>query len=339
MNTFPDELAAFARSLFDGEHQLRSSLQWVCLSNSHADFHDNVIFFGFGQKSRDPILVAKVPRLIENGWMLRREHDRLSELWNCLGETAGNYIPKPYAITSVQGRPVLIISYVPGESLTSLSRRSFWGDSRQVAELAREAAHALRDLHHLTERSLEPDEHPALDFQKKAEAFRELFQLRADEERTLSDLVETVKERSVAATHEVLIQGDFWHGNMIRDRKRGKLMFVDWQFARWSADVSLDVYFFPLAGALFATDSASVDEHAKRAFHLLTGWRTNVIPGYLEAYGLPDRYMLLPPKYGMMLCCVEKAVRPALEFGYHHPDDVLWRSLFGELMDWPIESR
>jgi hypothetical protein len=339
MKTFPDELAAFARSLLDGEHQpYSSSLQWVCLANGDADFHDNVIFFGFDQKSTDPRLVAKVPRLIENGWMMQREYDHLSQLWNCLGETAGHYVPKPYAIASIQGRPVLIISYVPGDSLTRLSRRSFWGESRQVAALAREAARALRDLNQLTERPLQPEEDSPANFQKKADTFRELFQLQADEERTLSELVKTINERADAASHKVLIQGDFWHGNMIRDRKRGKLMFVDWQFARWSVDVSLDVYFFPLAGALFATGNAPVDEHAKHAFRLLADWRADVIPDYLEAYGQPDRHVLLPAKYGMMLCCVEKAVRSALEFGYRHPDDVLWRSLFGELMDWPNEK-
>ena len=339
MKTFPDELTGFARSLFDGEHLgYSSSLQWVCLANGDADFHDNVIFFGFDQKSTDPRLVAKVPRLIENGWMLEREYEHLSELWDCLGEAAGNYIPKPYAIASIQGRPVLIISYVPGDSLTRLSRRSFWGESRQVAALAREAARALRDLNQLSERPRQPEQDPPANFQKKADTFRELFLLRADEERMLSELVKTINERAEAASHKVLIQGDFWHGNMIRDRKRGKLMFVDWQFARWSVDVSLDVYFFPLAGALFATGKAPVDEHAKDAFRMLADWRAHVLPDYLEAYGHPDRFVLLPPKHGMMLCCVEKAVRSALEFGYRHPDDVLWRSLFGELMNWPHEK-
>jgi hypothetical protein len=40
----------------------------------------------------------------------------------------------------------------------------------------------------------------------------------------------------------------------------------------------------------------------------------------------------------MLLCCVEKAVRSALEFGYSHPDDLMWRSLFRELLQWPDES-
>lgn len=339
MKSFPDDLAAFAHSLFHGEgHHPPAMFRWVCLANGDADFHDNVIFFGFHQESTEPILVAKVPRLVENGWMLQREYDRLSELWNCLGQNAGNYIPKPYALTSLQGRPVLIISYVHGESLTRLSRRSFWGNSRQVSALAKEAARVLRDLNHLTERRTEPEEFAYSDFQKRADTFRELFQLNEKESHALSEVLEMVRERSKAVRHKVLIQGDFWHGNMIRDRKRRKLMFVDWQFARWSVDVSLDLYFFPLAGALFAAGNAPADQRVKRAYRLLTDWRADVIPEYLESYGQPSQYVLLPQKAGMMACCVEKAVRPTLEFGYRHPDDLTWRALFTELLAWPAEK-
>jgi hypothetical protein len=45
--------------------------------------------------------------------------------------------------------------------------------------------------------------------------------------------------------------------------------------------------------------------------------------------------VLLPQKQGMLLCCMEKAVRSAREFGYSHPDDRLWRYLFAELQNWP----
>jgi len=150
----------------------------------------------------------------------------------------------------------------------------------------------------------------------------------------LSDLVKTVESNLATASHKVLIQGDFWHGNMIQDEKHKKLMFVDWQFAHWSVDVSLDVYFFLLAGALSATDGL-VEQRAKEAFGLLNEWRANVIPEYLAIYGTPEYYVLLPQRSGMLLCCVEKATRSALEFGYSHLDDFLWRSLFAELMNWP----
>jgi hypothetical protein len=336
MKSFLDELSAFAVSLSEREHKLFSPpLYWVNLANGDADFHDNVIFFGFVAGQDDPVLVAKVPRLAENSWMLKTEYDHLTELWNSIGAESVNYVPKPYALTSLQELSVLVISYIPGESLTRLSRKSFWDDPRQVGALAREAARTLRELNRLTERPMQHEDSLNLDLQSRANTFRDLFQLNAEEDHALADLVQTVDEMSKAANHKVLIQGDFWHGNMIRDKKRARLMFVDWQFARWSADVSMDVYFFLLAGALSATGDGPVEDRARLAFRLLRDWRTDMIPEYLAAYGQPDHYVLLPQKYGMLLCCVEKAVRSALEFGYSHPDDLMWRHLFRELLQWP----
>ena len=338
MKPFVDELSAFAASLSERERKLFSPpIHWVSLANGDADFHDNVIFFGFDEGPANPVLVAKVPRLAENGWMLKTEYDHLVELWNCIGAEAVNYVPKPYALTSLQERSVLMISYIPGEGLTRLSPKSFWGNPRRVAALAQEAARTLRDLNRLTERPIRREAALHLDLQGKAAKFKELFQLNAEEEHALAELLNMVNERSKTATHRILIQGDFWHGNMIRDKRRGRLMFVDWQFARWSVDVSLDVYFFLLAGALSATGNGPVEERAKLALRLLRDWRTDVIPAYLSAYGQPTNYVLLPQKYGMMLCCVEKATRSALEFGYSHSDDLLWRHLFAELLHWTAE--
>ncbi len=339
MTSFVDDLSSFIFSLSEQKKELfLSSLHWTILSNGDADFHDNVIFFGFDGNQPDPVLVAKVPRLVENGWMLKTEYDHLFELWHCIGEDAESYVPKPYAMTTLQGRPVLIISYASGESLARLSPRSFWMDRKKVLALAKEAAHSLRDLNRLTESPIEDLESKDARFLEKAEKFRDLFQITGEEEGALKALVETLNIRTTSAKHKVLIQGDFWHGNMIRDKKRKNLMFVDWQFARWSVDVSMDVYFFLLAGALSATENEVIKNHAKDAFRLLNEWQRDVIPEYLFAYGVPEHYVLLPQKYGMMICCVEKAVRSALEFGYSHPDDLVWRSLFAELMNWPNEN-
>jgi hypothetical protein len=338
MRSFLDELSAFVHSLSEGDGKLFSlPLHWVCLANGDADFHDNVIFFGFQQTQSDPVLVAKVPRLVENGEMLKTEYSHLTVLWDCIGVRAAHYVPKPYALPSLQGRLVLVISYVPGESLTRLPRKSFWSDSKQVSALARDAARTLRELNRLTESPMQDLEVLVSDFATRADRFRELFQITGAEDRALSELATIVDERSRAALHKVLIQGDFWHGNMIRDRKPGTLMLVDWQFARWSVDVSMDVYFFLLAGALSAAGEEAQAERAKSAFRLLSRWRSDVIPQYLAEYGQPSDYILLPQKQGMLLCCVEKAVRSALDFGYSHPDDLLWRHLFAELQNWPDE--
>ena len=337
--SFVDELSTFALSLSEGDHKVFPlPLCWTILSNGDADFHDNIIFFGFDDSHIDPVLVAKVPRLVENGWMLTTEHDHLMELWNCIGEEAANYVPKPYVMTTLQDRPVLMLSYVPGESLARLSPRSFWKDRKQVSALAREAARSLQYLNRLTEQPIEHRGASDVHFPEKADKFRELFQLSYQEDHALSDLVGVLKNHGLSASHEVLIQGDFWHGNMIRDKDHGKLMFVDWQFARWSRDVSIDVYFFLLAGALSTTEGGEVRRRAKEAFGLLEDWQGSVLPEYLSTYGKPEHYVLLAPKYGMMMCCVEKAVRSALEFGYSHPDDLLWRFLFAELMNWPDED-
>ena len=338
MRPFLEDLSAFASSISDGGRALFNvPFQWVCLANGDADFQDNVIFFGFDAGAADPVVVAKVPRLVKNGWMLKTEHDHLADLWDCMGNTAVDYVPRIYGFTSIQDRSVLMISYVPGESLTRLTRKSFWADPRQVTALARQAAGTMRALNEMTARPVQQPIEISLTLQKNADTFRGLFRLTTDEEDALSELVSIVNEKSRTVSQEVLIQGDFWHGNMIRDKKGETLRLVDWQFARWSTDVSLDVYFFLLAGALAATGGPAA-ERAKQAFRLLRTWRTDVIPEYLAAYGQPDRYLLLPQKYGMMVCCVEKAVRSAMDFGYRHSDDLLWRSLFAELLRWPAEN-
>src|ERR1043165_6051609 len=284
LTSLVDDLSSFALSLSDGQKELFASpLHWTILSNGDADFHDNVIFFGFNGNQENPVLVAKVPRLVENGWMLKLEYERLVELWNVIGASAASYIPKPYALTTLQDRPVLMISYAPGESLTRLSARSFWTNSRQVLGLARDAAHSLRNLNRLTERPREENESKDSSFLEKVEKFKDLFQITPEEERILSNLAEAVKVRRASASHQVLIQGDFWHGNMIRDEKRRSLMFIDWQFAQWSVDVSMDVFFFLLAGALSATKNETAEEHARDAYRLLSEWQKDVIPEYLFA--------------------------------------------------------
>lgn len=334
MQSFLDELSAFTLSLAKRDHRLPDSpLHWMMLANGDADFHDNVIFFGFREGRADPVLVAKVPRLTENGWMLQTEYDRLVEVWECAGDEAARYVPAPYALPSLQERPTLMLSYVPGESLTRLSRRSFWMDNARVVSLSREAAHLLRELHRLT--ASPPATPGPLDrsFSARAEKFQALFSLTVEEQVVLAEVERALREHEASATRHVLIQGDFWHGNMIRQEEHG-LRLIDWQFARWSGDVSMDVYFFLLAGALSATESEDATLCAREAFALLDQWRQAIIPEYLAAYGSPQQYALLPEKYGMLLCCVEKATRSALEFGYSHPDDLVWRHLFGELLRW-----
>src|SRR5512136_3056343 len=105
LRSFMDDLSNFVLSLSEREHKLFAPpFHWMLLGNGDADFHDNVIFFGFNGEQDDPILGAKVPRLIENGWMLKIEYDRLIDLWNCIGEDAAQYVPKAYGMVTLQER-------------------------------------------------------------------------------------------------------------------------------------------------------------------------------------------------------------------------------------------
>src|SRR6266540_4632073 len=208
ITSFLDDLSSFVLMLSDGKKELFSSpLHWMILSNGDADFHDNVIFFGFDDSQAEPVLVAKIPRLAENGWMLKVEYNHLVELWNCIGEEATSYVPKPYAMTTLQERPVLVLSFASGESLTRLSPKSFWRNSRQVLALAREAARSLRDLNRLTERPIQQAESKDSRFLEKVEKFIDLFQITREEKRALTSLGETLNNLTTSAKHQVLIQG------------------------------------------------------------------------------------------------------------------------------------
>ncbi len=335
MTALIHDLSTFTASLREGNKSIYpASTRWVMVANGDADLNDNVIFFGFEQKKLDPILVAKAPRVPQNDWMLKIEYDRLTELWKLLGQTAESYLPKPVAFKQFGNQSVLILSYLHGESLTRISRGTLWKDMSYTSALAVKVAHSLRVLDDGTARRLEVDDPILRDFASKAKRFQELFALSEKESQGLAELLDFANRRYAAATHKVLIQGDFWHGNLIQEPNHDELKFVDWQFARWSVDVSLDVYFFIMTGAFTVVRRQGEENLAKAVAAQLSAWRSDLIPAYLNAYGHPENFVLLPLRYGMLSCCVEKAIRSEVEFGYKHPDDLMWRNLFTELLDW-----
>ena len=308
---------------------IHGKVDWLLLSNGAADLNDNVIFFGFEDNDALPSYVAKVPRLPGNGWIVRTEYERLVELWNRMGVEAADYVPEPLALFQAGQQQVLVISYVRGEGLLYSAKKRLWHDPKRVLALSREAALSLRTLHDRVSFSLDNREKASSDFSRKAEAFIKIYSPSDEELRALSELTGCYMAQT--ANFRTMIQGDFWHGNIIRDAAHGNLVFVDWQYARWSTDVSLDVYLFLLAGAVAVSQGSSDKERAQSAMNVLRQWRSEIIPAYLAVYGAAERFSLLPARYGMMLCCVEKAVRAVLDFGYNQSDDMIWRNLFTEL--------
>lgn len=314
-------------------------LEWMILTNGDSDPFDSIIFLGFGPSGSDPIYAAKVPRMPQNGRLLRAEYDRLKELWDLIGSAASLVLPEPIAFESLDGQPVLVLSYVHGPTMLKAAGRGFWAEEARALGLVQNAARSLRMLHEQACLPLDPGEEAASGFEPIAEKFRALFSLNRAEEIALLEVAAELGSRASTATHKVLIQGDFWHGNLIRSPSTGNLVFIDWQYARWSPDVSIDVYLFLLAASFTAAPYGTAVERAKGAGQILAAWRSGIISTYLREYGRPENYSLLPEREGMLATCVEKAVRPALEYGYSHPDDLMWRYLFAELVDRSEEDR
>ncbi len=328
MNSFINSLTTSVLS--NSRRPIKSDLNWLMLSNGAADLNDNVIFFGFEGHNAEPSFVAKVPRLPANGWIAQTEYDRLVDMWRLLGDDAPQRLPEPVAIFEVGKQRILIISYVHGEGLLFSAKKRLWHDPAQVLDLSLDVAHSLRELHDRAAVKLMDYEQVPSDFLQKVELFKNIYTPNEKELRALSELEKHFKNQS--GKYKTLLQGDFWHGNIIRSSAQNALIFVDWQHSRWSRDVNLDVYLFLLAGAL-TVSQGSPEEISRSTVNVLIEWRQKIIPAYLAAYGKVDRFSLLPARYGMLLCCVEKAVRAVIDFGYNQSDDIIWRNLLTELIN------
>ena len=101
----------------------------------------------------------------------------------------------------------------------------------------------------------------------------------------------------------------------------------------------LDVFLFLLAAALAAVTAASTEEKASRVVDVLLDWNLDVLPAYLDIFKEASQYSLLSVRDGMLLCCIEKAIRADMDFGHAQQDDVTWWWIFNALTQrWMDEN-
>ena len=306
-----------------------ATLTWLLFANGEPEAHNNVLLFGFPAGQGEPARVAKICRAPAYSQTIRNEYERLNELWRILGRDAAGLAPRPLALGRRGADLALLMSYCPGRQLLP-KPASFWQDEAQVQELWRQAASWLRAIHRRTAAASPP---PSVqpDFGAMADAFGNFFPLTPQEEKELAVLRETVA--GAGADTAVLLQGDFWPGNVILRSGDAAFTLVDWQFSRWSGNASLDVYLFPLVCGVKAAPYSPPAERGAAAARILAKWQTTLLPSYLRHYGDVSGYTVLPPRAGMLAVCVEMAVRPYLTFGIWQEDALLWRALFTELSD------
>ncbi|MBL8049947.1 MAG: aminoglycoside phosphotransferase family protein [Anaerolineales bacterium] len=332
MSDFTQSLTTLVSTLPQSGRVFSNSLSWVLLSNGLTEFDENLIFFGFEEENAKPVLVAKVPRLPKNIYVIQTEYERLTEVWACLGDKAQYHIPQPIALSNVQGQPVLITTYVNGENLLRLD---ITDNEDEFLQFSIHVANSLRELLDSTLTKLDSDEAIRLEFSQKTEKFKQMYSLQDSEITAVDNLRAEIESNEKIASSKILIHGDFWHGNIIREPIRGDLLLVDWQYSYWTNDASQDVYLFLLAGALATTPSLDKpQERAIKTMQVIKNWNENVIKAYLSAFGLPQNYNLLSMRSGMLMCCVEKGVRASLELGFDREEDLVWFFLFRELLNW-----
>lgn len=328
---------------------------WVLKTNGAHAAHNNLLLFGFPNADRQqdagaqPALVAKICRTPRHSHTLQTEYIRLGQLWRALGERAAGRAPRPLALAQHGADLALLMTYCPGAPLLTAPAH-FWQNQAQVANLLRQAAAWLRQLHQNAARSnaagmVDDASVREADFARKADAFAGIFPLSPAAQEELTHLTRQVTEAQADAAGCTLLQGDFWPGNVLLPaaapgEAAPPMTLVDWQFSRWDGHTTLDVYLFILVCAVkSAVYTPSYADRAQRAAQILLSWRASLLPAYLDAYEPPTFCRLLPPRAGILACCVELAVRPYLAFGVMQPDAQQWQTLFSEISRlWPAES-
>lgn len=329
MPDFVNNLTALLSSKLDANQYSLNSVDWLLLSNGLTEFDENIIFFGFDKTSSTPSFVAKVPRLPKNIAVIQTEYERLLEICKIFGENAKFLIPQPIALSQIHNQPVLITTYVNGASLVRLRITK---DLPIFRSFSLKAAKTLRYVLDATMTKLLPGETVQSNFLQKAEKFKKMYPLQPTEIEAVDNLCDEITQTERNAAYRVLIHGDYWHGNIILEPKFGNYMLVDWQYSRWTHDASQDVYLFLLAGALATIpNSVAPQIRAQKAVRALLAWK-DIVQAYLSEFGRPDNYNIFPLRSGMLLCCIEKAVRASLELGFDREEDLVWFYFFRELL-------
>jgi aminoglycoside phosphotransferase len=270
----------------------------------------HVVFLILAQREPNPVLVAKMARLIGPSASLAREAANLRMLQQSL---VGGYAstPRVIALEDHLGHPLLIETALVGRPMDRPTiRRQFRGCCELMADWLAEMPRAG----HLNAGS-QPSgfkqwvEQPLHDFAAS-------FPLSAAEEKLLQDtwnLVAPLREASLPLVFE---HGDLCHPNLLllNDGRPGVL---DWELAQPTGLPACDLFFF-LNYAAFARHEATDNRRAIRAFREAffgrAAWAWPYVRRYAERLHLSPH--LLTPLF--VLCWVRYVVGLLTRLGTTH---------------------
>jgi hypothetical protein len=243
----------------------------------------HVIFFLLRQESREPVLVAKVPRLAGDHGRLDREARNLIAAQSARA-CGFDSIPRVIAYEEYHGHMLLIETALRGAPMKpAIVRRK----SRQCVEAGLDW---LLDFHSATARA-----HPetrawyAALIEQPIRGFQKLLPPVAEELGLLEEVLATAATLRGLPLPLVLSHEDLSHPNILLCNE-GRARVVDWELAEPEGLPGLDLFFF-LTYIAFARRGAHKNAEYLAAFHEAfftpQAWTENYLARYVERLHLP----------------------------------------------------
>jgi aminoglycoside phosphotransferase len=233
----------------------------ACLAMSR-DPNAKVTILLFPPGATRPAYVAKVPTTDAAAHSVEREAAQLAEIGSQVLGPVSVTIPKVVATVDHLGRPVLVMTAMPGQSM--LAAYHSWRHTARQKTVAADFAAAgdwLAGLHGAAAGS----EHASL--AQMLDGVAEVISRRFGREPGIdAGLVGLAGLRGRLAGHRTpqsVVHGDFWPGNLMVERGR-VLGVIDWESARLTGPPARDLARFVTSYSLY------LDRHT-RPGHRVTG--------------------------------------------------------------------
>jgi aminoglycoside phosphotransferase (APT) family kinase protein len=220
----------------------------VCLAMSK-DPNAKVTILLFPPGAARPAYVAKVPTTDAAARSVEREAERLAQVDGLVPGPVSATIPKLVAIVEHLGRPVLVMTALPGQSM--LAAYHSWRHTARREAVAADFAAAsgwLAGLHGAVGGNGQASLAQMLD--GVADVLGRRFGGQPGADADLADLAALRGRLAGRWTPQSVVHGDFWAGNLLAERGR-VLGVIDWEHARLTGSPVRDLVRFATSYSLY----------------------------------------------------------------------------------------
>jgi aminoglycoside phosphotransferase (APT) family kinase protein len=232
----------------------------ACLAMSR-DPNAKVSILLFPPGAARPAYVAKVPTTDAAARSVEREAEQLAEVASRLLGPVSATIPKVVATVEHLGRPVLVMTAMPGQSM--LAAYHSWRHTARAKTVAADFAAAGHWLAGLQSATGSEQVSLAQMLDGVADVIGHRFGGEPGADADLADLAALRGRLADHRTPQSVVHGDFWPGNLLIERGR-VLGVIDWEAARPAGTPARDLARFVTSYSLY------LDRHTRRG-HRVAG--------------------------------------------------------------------